>query len=118
MSVRAANFVFTLQWTVSMSGATGTQAAKWRQEQDAILRNIHIHQDTDQNYIERWPFRTPARPIIQLGKVHRVPSQATMANWLPLVDALRTLLLAPTPAVRETIVDLRLGGRPGFLFPG
>jgi hypothetical protein len=34
--------------------------------------------------------------------------------WLPLVDALRTILLAPPTEVRETIVGLRLG----FPFPG
>jgi len=28
------------------------------------------------------------------------------------------MLLTPPPDVRETIVDLRLGGRPGFPFPG
>jgi hypothetical protein len=38
--------------------------------------------------------------------------------WLPLVDALRTTLLTPPPEVRGTIVDLRLGRRPGFPFPG
>jgi hypothetical protein len=28
------------------------KAGEWRREQDAILRNIQIHQDTDQNHIE------------------------------------------------------------------
>jgi hypothetical protein len=37
-----------------------------------------------------------------------IHSQGKMANWLPLVDALRTILLTPPPEVRETIVDLRL----------
>ena len=47
-----------------------------------------------------------------------IHSQGKMANWLPLVDALRTMLLTSPPEVRETIVDLRLGGRPEFPFPG
>jgi hypothetical protein len=37
-------------------------------------------------------------------------SRAKMANWLPLVDALRTLLLVPSPEVRGILDDVWLAG--------
>jgi site-specific DNA recombinase len=151
------------------------KAADWRREQDGILRNIQVHQDTDQSYIEdgiqllelasdahelfleqepkekrrllafmvssaswkegelsvnlRQPFNlirdgiaaataaersatnengsrtgrvlalsnSAKRPISNSQAVGAGPSQRKMANWLPLVDGLRTLLLNPTP---------------------
>ena len=42
----------------------------------------------------------------------RIPSQAEMANWLPLMDALRTFLIAPNSG--EAIDDLRLAGISAF----
>jgi hypothetical protein len=60
MSVRAANFVFTLQMGPELNRAFS-------------------------------PFELPPR------------GRCRMTNWLPLVDALRTFLLAPTPELRGTV---------------
>src|SRR5450759_5351732 len=54
---------------------------------------------------------------VPLSTIARQRAKFRIRNWLPLVDALRTMLLTLPPEVRETIVDLRLGGRPGFPFP-
>jgi hypothetical protein len=44
------------------------KAGEWRREQDAILRNIQIHQDTDQNHIEDvWGFRNYIRRQLAPG---------------------------------------------------
>jgi len=53
---------------------------------------------------------SPKGPISNLKAVGLGPSQGKMANWLPLVDALRTLVVAPAPEVRETIDHLRFTG--------
>ena len=52
--------------------------------------------------------------VLELIRAHR----DRLEQCVPLGDALRTMLLTPPPEVRQTIVDLRLGGRPGFRFPG
>ena len=43
--------------------------------------------------------------VLELIRAHR----DRLEQCVPLVDAVRTMLLTPPPEVREAIVDLRLG---------
>jgi site-specific DNA recombinase len=44
-------------------------------------------------------------PVSNSNEAFAIGSQDKMADWLPLVDALRTFLLAPTSELREILAD-------------
>jgi hypothetical protein len=50
--------------------------------------------------------------------MERLRRRIKIRNWLPLVDALRTLLLVPSPDLREMLehrwAHRRLGAQPGI----